>query len=44
LNRVETILAKISKLLSLAYCSSQINVAAAPSVRGDDVAAVTVPF
>ena len=41
---VETILAKISKLLSLAYSSSQIKVAAAPSVRGDDVAAVTVPF
>ena len=39
---VETILAKISKLLSLAYCSSQINVAEAPSVRGDDVAAVTL--
>ena len=41
---VETIRAKISKLLSFANCSSQIKVVAAPSVNGDDVAAVTVPF
>ena len=41
---VETILASISKLLSFANCSSQIKVAAAPSVKGEDVAAVTVPF
>ena len=37
-------LPKISKLLSLAYCSSHISVTAAPSVKGDEVAAVTVPF
>ena len=41
---VETILAKISSLFSLAYSSSQINVAAAPSVSGDAVPAVIVPF
>ncbi len=40
---VKIILPKISKLLSLAYCSSQISVTAAPSVSGEDVAAVTVP-
>ena len=39
-----TILAIISSLFSLAYSSSQINVAAAPSVSGDAVPAVIVPF
>ena len=42
--REKQILPNISKLLSLAYCSSQIKVAAAPSVNVEEVAAVTLPF